>query len=107
MSLQTVHVSGAAFDCPAQWEVSEVWSPDGQSVDGAADDVMFCSGTVLEGRPSSGEVLDAAVAAYRETYDECDVENVRTRIARRPAIGRDVDFFCLELVNSAWLRVFQ
>ena len=45
--------------------------------------------------------------AFVEEYEELDVEPWADTLAQRPAVGWDIEFFCLELPNSAYLRAFQ
>jgi hypothetical protein len=42
-----------------------------------------------------------------ELYDEVDVFDLSTEIARHPGEGRDVEFVCFELLNRAELRAFR
>ena len=52
-------------------------------------------------------MVEAAVEAFREEYDELDDYPSKVRLCRRPTVSRDVDFVCLELLNSAGIRAFR
>jgi len=53
------------------------------------------------------ELVEAALQAMRQEYDELDVEEVKERVAGRELVGCDMNFYCLDLTNTALLRVFQ
>ena len=98
---------GLRFRYPTEWRALEEIGEEGRTVSLDGDDAAFCTITLLEGRPAVEDVLDAGVDAYREVYEDFDVEPIECQIAGRPARGRNVDFFCLELISSAWLRAFR
>lgn len=98
---------GLSFAYPPDWSLTEEQQPDGPSVMVSSDGTAFCSFMLMPDRPDVSHVLDTALAAFRESYDELDTEPVECRLASRDAQGLDVDFYCLELLNSAWLRAFR
>ncbi len=103
----TYHTSGLTFQYPDGWELTEEQSAEGLSISLSADGSAFCSLTLLLDRPPAESAIEAALTAYRESYDDFDVYPVSCRIAARDAVGRDVEFFCMELVNTAWIRAFR
>jgi hypothetical protein len=98
---------GLNFAYPSDWHLTEEQQPDGLSVMVSSAGTAFCSFLLMPERPPLKQVLDSALAAFRESYDEVDSDAVECRLAGRAARGFDVDFYCLELVNSAWLRAFR
>jgi hypothetical protein len=98
---------GLKFAYPADWQVTEERQPDGLSIMVSGEGTAFCSCMLMPERPPVAKVLKTALDAFRESYDESDSEAVECRIAGRAARGFDVDFYCLELLNSAWLRAFR
>jgi len=106
--MQTLYqTDGLKFAYPSEWRVTEELQPDGQAIMVSSDGTAFCSFMLIPDRPAVAKVLKTALDAFRESYDEVDSEAVECRIASRPARGFDVDFYCLELLNSAWLRAFR
>lgn len=104
----TYHTPGLTFQYSSDWELSEEQSAEGLSISfSSGDGSAFCSLTLLPDRPSAESAVEAALAAYRESYDDFDVYPVSCRIAARDAVGRDIEFFCMELVNTAWIRAFR
>jgi hypothetical protein len=104
---KTYRTAGLRFVYPTDWEVREEQTEEGLSITISSDGSAFCSVMLLPDRPSAESVIEAAMTAYRESYDDFDVYPVTGRIAGLESVGRDVDFFCMELVNSAWLRAFR
>jgi hypothetical protein len=103
----TYRTNGLSFCYPSEWQAQEQREPDRLSVTVAGEGTAFCTVTLLYDRPDPRRVLDAAVQAFRDEYAELDVYGADTQVASRPAVGCDVDFICLELCNTALLRVFR
>jgi hypothetical protein len=103
----TFETIGLRFAYPSDWEAHEEQTEEGLSITVSGDGSAFCSVMLLPDRPSAESVIEAAMTAYRESYDDFDVYPVASRIAGCESVGRNVDFFCMELVNSAWLRAFR
>lgn len=101
------HTEGLQFAYPADWTVSEEQTADGLSVMITSSGTAFCSFLLMPDRPDIRTVLKSALVAFDESYAEVDSEPVECRLASRAARGYDVDFYCLELLNAAWLRAFR
>ena len=43
----------------------------------------------------------------REQYDELDAEAVTEKVAGKELIGYDMNFYCLDLTNTAQVRSFR
>jgi hypothetical protein len=67
----------------------------------------FWSLTILLERPQVQPALRAVLRAFEESYEELDAYPAEEQIAGRKAVGRDLEFVCLELLNTARLRVFR
>lgn len=99
--------AGIQFRYPEDWELSEEGGRSELSITVSRDGTSFWSITLLRDRPSPEDVLDTVVEAFHDDYPEVDVYPTMTEIAHRPAFARDVEFVCLEMLNSAFLRAFQ
>ena len=53
--------------------------------------------------PRTHEVVEA----LRKEYPELDVEPVREPLAGHELVGYDLNFFCLDLTNTAWVRALH
>ncbi len=98
---------GVTFRYPAGWELAEEARGDERSIHVQSEGSAFCSITLLPTRPTPLRAVEAAVDAFREEYAEFDVYPVETRLARRAAVGRDIDFICLEMSNTACVRALR
>ena len=106
--MQTMyHTDGLQFAYPSDWELAEEQTANGLSITVSSTGTAFCQFVLMPDRPAVATVLKSAVAAFDETYEDVDSEAVECTLAGRPARGFDVDFYCLELLNVAWLWAFR
>ncbi len=54
---------------------------------------------------NAAEIAETALQAMRDEYDELDSEETREEILGVEIIGYDLNFYCLDLTNTAWIRV--
>jgi hypothetical protein len=99
---------GLAFDHPDNWTVDTddaegrfaavtVYSPDGA--------FWSVSGHAPGGDPA--ELAAAVVAQMREEYRELDSEPAADTVLGRPLAGFDLNFYCLDLTNTAQVRTLS
>jgi hypothetical protein len=98
--------SGIRFQYPDDWFLGEergdttdltITVSDGQTTQWSI--------TLMPDRPDPHQVLHEAINAFEEEYDGLDVTESEIVLAKHPALAADLDFECLELLNSAFLRV--
>ena len=53
------------------------------------------------------QLAAAALMAMKEEYDNLDSEAVDERRGRRELVGYDINFYCLDLTNSAAVRCLR
>lgn len=53
------------------------------------------------------QLVDAALKTMRQEYDELDAEAVEENVAGHELVGWDMNFYCLDLTNTAHVRGFQ
>ncbi len=95
---------GLQFRYPEDWTLDEVRSGDGHTITVSSPGTSFWCISLFPHRPAPEEVLDTACQAFEDEYEEVDVYEASTEVAGENAAGRDIEFVCLELVNSAVLR---
>lgn len=95
------------FRYPEDWLLSEAESDAEVSLTVSSPATSFWSLTLYFAQPDVEELIEAAVEAFRAEYEELDAYEVSGRLCERPAIGRDIEFVCLELLNTAYLRAFR
>ena len=98
---------GIRFRYPDEWTLSEELGDDEATITVSSPESAFWSVTVLRHRPDPEEVLQASVEVFEDEYAERDVSMHEVTLANRPASAADIDFVCLELTNSAYLRSFR
>lgn len=98
------HKHGISFQYPDFWEMSEQTDGTDILVTVAADDTCFWMIRILPGCPPPPQVVESCLEAFREEYEEVDVSESDVTLAEMPAYARDVDFYCMELMNSAKFR---
>jgi hypothetical protein len=98
---------GIRFQYPENWTLDEIEALEGNdSVTVYSPGGGFWSIMIHPQGTPPAELVDAALEAMREQYDELDVESVAETIAGRELVGYDMHFFCLDLTNTALVRGF-
>lgn len=98
---------GMKFAYPTNWQLDETESEDEITVSVTNGDTSFWSITLLLDGLSPTEVLDTALNAFREEYGEVDEYPADDELCDHPTRCVDIEFVCLELINSACLRAFR
>jgi hypothetical protein len=99
---------GVHFEYPSSWslEVTEegpVTTVDLQHPGGIA----FVLVRTDEERPDPADLADQALEAMREEYPDLDAFPAMETLDEYRAIGHDVEFFSLDITNSARIRSFR
>jgi len=97
---------GIQFHYPAGWELSEESRDEAMTIT-VSDDAAFWSVTVMRRRPRAERVLEEATQAFREEYEEIDEYPADGLLARREAVGRNLEFVALELINCVFMRAVE
>lgn len=98
---------GIRFRFPENWDVQEQPSPGGVMISVNSPGTSFWSVLLEYDGPEPRDVLQAALNVFREEYAELDSYPVETTLCRRESLGQDVEFVCLDLLNTACLRTFR
>jgi hypothetical protein len=96
---------GLRFQYPDNWTAETDTAQRGQrSVSVYSPEGAFWT-VVLQ--PAGGDPLELAkvtLATMRQEYEDLDSEPVREKVGQIELIGFDVNFYCLDLTNTAWIR---
>ncbi|HUG90666.1 MAG TPA: hypothetical protein VML55_07530 [Planctomycetaceae bacterium] len=104
----TYHQHGFEFRYPGFWELSEHSGQDGEwTITVSSPGTSFWSLSLYSDRPRPEALIDSAVSAFREEYPDLDVYPLQARLCDRPAVARDLEFLCFDLVNGASVRAVQ
>jgi hypothetical protein len=98
---------GFEFQYPGFWEVNEQAGEDEFSVTVSSPATSFWSLSLYYERPRPEALMESALSAFHEEYPDLDVYPLESRLCDRPALSRDIEFLCLDLVNGASLRAVQ
>jgi hypothetical protein len=98
---------GVRFRYPDDWDLSEQQTVNEVTVTVSSRETSFWSLTLFFDRPQPEQVLQTAMDALRDEYEDIDVYPVETALCRISNLSRDVEFVCFELINSAFLREYR
>ena len=99
---------GIRFEYPVDWEL-EV-TDDGPRTTVAVQSpggLAFALVTLDETRPAPAELADEALAAMRDEYPQLDAAPALETIDGHRAVGHDLEFISLDLVNSCAIRCYR
>ena len=98
---------GIRFDYPDNWSLDEEWDDQQQHVVVSSPETAFWQ---LSKHPPTAEleaIFDEALAAIRSEYKEMEAEAVREEFEDSELEGYNVNFYCLDFTNTAWLRALR
>ncbi len=96
---------GVQFQYPETWTIEAGNEADGEEVTLYSPGGAFWSLTIHD-RGDTTELIEQVVRAMRDEYDELDSEDVSDSIAGQKLAGCDMNFYCLDLTNTAQVRAF-
>lgn len=102
--MQTWQGPGMQFDYPDIWEVSQELDGDDTIVTVTVSDTCFWLARILPASPPPPQVVQSCIDAYDEEYEDVESETVDCSLIDMPAYARNLNFFCLELMNMVGLR---
>ncbi len=98
---------GVLFEYPDIWELTEETDSRDVLLTVSADGVCFWALRILPECPRAEEVIEACVDAFRDEYQDAEVQESRGVLAAMPAFCREIGFSCFELLNSVSLSCAQ
>ena len=99
---------GISFQYPDNWTLDEEDAPAGrQSVTVYSPGGAFWSVAVHPRSAHPAQLAEAAVDAMKQEYEKLDVEQTRETTAGLEMIGYDLNFYYLDLTNTARIRCLR
>ena len=99
---------GIRFEFPENWEVDAPAEAAGNiSITVSSPDTAFWSLTRYHGTVNPTELLEQVLAAMKDEYALLEFDTAADEVEDQPMVGYDINFFCLDLSNTAWFRGFQ
>ncbi|SFH87515.1 hypothetical protein [Planctomicrobium piriforme] len=107
MNLDRVYQGqGVSFRYPANWELAEEPREDALTLS-VSEGAAFWSITILRRRPRAERVVKEAIQAFREEYDDLDEYPAAATLVGETAVGRNLEFVALELINCVFMRALE
>jgi hypothetical protein len=99
---------GVKFQYPDNWTLDEKDALEGEnSVSVYSPDEAFWSLVIHPSHVDPEDLLATALKTMRKLYEELDAERAEETIAGRKLSGYDLNFYCLDLTNTALLRALR
>lgn len=98
---------GIRFQFPPDWKLQEQSSGNGVMISVHSPGASFWSVSLEFEGPEPEHVLQQATDVFKEEYPELDSYPVEETLCHRTSPGRDIEFVCLDLLNTACLRSFR
>jgi hypothetical protein len=99
---------GICFEFPENWQVNLPTEAAGDvSITVSSPETAFWSLTRYRSTVNPTELLEQVLATMKDEYAELEFNTVTDNIEDQPMVGYDLNFFCLDLSNTAWFRGFQ
>lgn len=96
---------GVSFRYPENWTLDERDAVEGDnSVTVNSPGGGFWTVVVHPPLTKPSALAETAMKAMKQEYRDLDAERVRETVAGRPLIGYDLNFYCLDLTNTALIR---
>jgi hypothetical protein len=99
---------GIRFQYPENWTLeTDSTTPGRQSVSVYSPGGGYWSVMAHPANSDPAELATAALDIMKAEYDELDSESAQEEIGGVQLTGFDLNFYCLDLINSARIRVFS
>jgi hypothetical protein len=100
---------GISFQYPENWQLDEGEVRAGQSAVTVYSPGGAFWSVALHTASTTGpaQMAEAALDTMRKEYEELDAEPVRETVAGHDLVGYDLNFFCLDLTNTACIRTLR
>jgi hypothetical protein len=106
--MTTYEDHGIRFEYPSEWALQVTDDGPLTTIDlQHPDGVAFLLVSADLSCPDSGEVADSVLETMREEYPELEADPTEEVVDDRFVSGHDVQFFALDLANTARIRCFR
>ena len=98
---------GLTFTYPDRWAVEREKTDTGWAVTLSSPESAFAVVRLDRDLPDPDYVAGQALAALRDVYPKLEAAPAVETIAGEMAVGHDVEFFSLDMLNTCWTRTFH
>lgn len=103
---QTYQCEHFSFRYPGYWDIEEQQTEDGLTVTVSTDEGSFWMLTAMKETVEPVEMLESAVAAFTEEYDQIDVYE-REDHSEHGWSRQELEFECTDLIVTVILQAIQ
>jgi hypothetical protein len=97
---------GVRFQYPENWELAQQIEGQDVFITVSNNGSSFWSLSLFPNCPEAADILESALEAFREEYEELDEYSTETTLCGLETLACELEFVCLELINSGFIRVF-
>lgn len=99
---------GVRFQYPENWELEKADDDESQvQVTVNSPDTAFWSLSMYPGQRDVASLAEEVLTAMQAEYPQLENDPYREQIGTTPVIGYDLNFYYLDLTNTAIVRVFH
>lgn len=98
---------GIQFLYPENWILEEQDGDNQDTVSVQSPNTAFWSLTIDYNGTSPDSLITNTLSVLQEEYSTLDATPVEENIGERKAVGQNLAFFCMDLTNTARIRVLQ
>lgn len=99
--------SGLRFEYPENWSLDDASEDGVEQVVVSSPNTGFWHLSKYAADAELESLFDEALAALRTEYQDMETEPADDVVDGQQLTGFDVNFICLDLTNTCWLRGFQ
>ncbi len=96
--------SGISFRYPAHWTLETEESDEGWTVTVQSPRSAFLLVSLRTDCDDPADLAEQTLAALRSEYPHLDADDCMDTISGQPAIGHNIEFITLDLINTCWTR---
>jgi hypothetical protein len=100
---------GIRFQYPENWtlEADNAAAAGQRTVSVYSPGGAFWTVVIRRGRDDPDRLAREALAAMQKEYEDLESEPSRDKFGGRELNGFDLSFYCLDLINTAWIRAWR
>src|SRR5262245_58042719 len=103
---KTYAEDGLSFNYPDDWRIEREESANGWTVTLQSPGAAFAMIQLDRDMPEPRQMVHEALETLRDDYATLDADSALETIAGEMAIGHDMEFFSMDMLNTCWTRSF-
>lgn len=97
---------GFSFQYPDHWRLEHQTTDNGWTVTLQSPGAAFALIQLDRDLPDPRQMVHEALVTLKEDYPDLEADAAIETIAGEMAIGHDIEFFSLDMLNTCWTRSF-